>query len=214
METLPLETIKRHLRNGYPFVWAPFSDNSNIYELLASNVDERRRVAFCNFILSVPIHSQMEVLGYWNELKPLLINLTKFIIGLQKDLFYFVDVSKESKMVTRLSTKEESTVEWRKKNFRVERGANGWYYVFNNVNIPKNKYFALLSKPHPAALRIKNKSRAEATRKSENAVGDAKRKYAKWNYGAINRLIDTSSYNEVYQMVRQLDAVDQTFFDY
>lgn len=212
MDTLPHETIKTHLDKGYSFIWAPHCDTSNIYEHLATNVDERRRVAFCNFVLSAPIHTQIEVLKYWSELKPSLNRLTQFIIGLQKDLFYFIDVSKESKMVTRLSTKEESTEEWIKKGFRVERGANRWYYVFKNVRIPKNKYFVLLNKPHPASLRIKNMARAEAARKSEHAVGDAKRKYSKWNHGAINRLIDNSTYNEVYQMVRQLDAVEQVFF--
>jgi hypothetical protein len=210
--SLPIDTIKKHLDSGHPLVWIPSSDTSNIYEEISTNIDERRRVAFCNFIFSVPIHSQKEVLDFWCKLKPNLNKLTQFIIGYQRRLFHFLDVSEGSKMVTRLSTKENSTFEWKERGCKVERGANGWYYVFNDVSIPYGKYFVLLKGVHPAAARIARAAKLDAKQKSNDAIGDQKRKYSTWNIRAINRMIDSSSYIEVYQMIRQLDAVESTFY--
>jgi hypothetical protein len=216
--SLPIATIREILTEGNPLVWIGYQDNSNLYEEIKANVSERRRVAFINFVLSVPHHEQLEALELWGSISDKLEKLVQFIIGLQRNQFFVVDTSEASRLVKRLTTKEESRIEAESRGARVYRGVNGFYYEDTGLSrrLPYGKFYVLLANKktciHPTVVNIAKGAQREASDKSRNARGHAKRGFNDWNRSAINRMLDKSDPQHLFQALSQLDGVDPTFF--
>lgn len=216
--SLPIASIREIITEGNPLVWIDYQDNSNLYEEIKTNVSERRRVAFINFVLSVPPHEQLEALELWGTISDKLEKLVKFIIGIQKKQFFIVDTSESSRLVKRLTTNEESRIKAENGGSRVYKGVGGFYYQDTGLarHLPYGKFYVLLANKktciHPTVINIANGAQKEASDKSRNARGHAKRGYNDWNRSAINRMLDKSDPQHVFQAISQLDGVDPAFF--
>lgn len=202
-----VKNIKDFITNGNFYVYAdetsPFTEEQlKRYE---TDVYERARVVYFNYLLSLPVSSQREYIGLYDQYVSDTDNLVRFIQMSRKGMFVYVD-PRTLPIVGSAKQSPAEVEELLKCVFHRKGCDNRIYNIRSALDGLNGKELVLLKEPHPRIGSLVEAATNEAKWQCKGFRNVSDVKMEEMITSNIRSLLTRENFNTKFQMAKQAHA--------